>query len=106
VLDVPPEPAAPPPSPAHLSGAVVASVLALGILGTGLAFVFNFRVITLAGATTSASVTYLVPIVATVVGLLVLDERLHWWQPAGALVILTGVAISQGVLGPRRRAAY
>jgi drug/metabolite transporter (DMT)-like permease len=90
-----------PPLPTALSGRVLLSVLALGALGTGVAFVLNFRVIRLAGASASASVTYLMPIVATIVGVLVLHERLQWNQPAGALVVLLGVAVSQGVLSRR-----
>jgi drug/metabolite transporter (DMT)-like permease len=93
-----------PPAPSRLSTAVIGSVLALGALGTGLAFVFNFRVIRYAGATTSASVTYLVPIVATLIGVLVLGERLSWYEPVGALVVLAGVAVSQGLFGRRRPA--
>ena len=81
-----------------LTSAVVASVLALGALGTGVAFVLNFRVIRFAGASTSASVTYLMPIVATVIGVVGLGEHISWYQPAGALIVLTGIAISQGVL--------
>ena len=91
-----------PPAPAGLSPQVLWCVLALGALGTGLAFVLNMRVIRVAGASTSASVTYLMPVVATVVGVLILGEHLVWNQPVGALVVLTGVAISQGVLSRRR----
>ncbi|UQU61722.1 DMT family transporter [Couchioplanes caeruleus] len=91
-----------PPRPAGLSADVVLSVLALGALGTGLAFVLNFRVIRLAGASTSASVTYLMPLVATVVGVTVLGEHLRWYQPVGALIVLAGVAISQGVFSRRK----
>jgi drug/metabolite transporter (DMT)-like permease len=91
-----------PPAPAQLSLQVVLCVLALGALGTGLAFVLNFRVIRVAGASTSASVTYLMPVVATLVGVLILGEHLIWNQPVGALIVLTGVAISQGVLSRRR----
>jgi drug/metabolite transporter (DMT)-like permease len=98
LLIVTPLVAGAPPAPTTLSGPVVASVLALGTLGTGLAFVLNFRVIRLAGATASASVTYLMPIVATVIGLVGLGEHVSWYQPAGALVVLTGVAVSQGIL--------
>ena len=92
-----------PPAPAGLSPQVVGSVLALGALGTGLAFVLNLRVIRVAGASTSASVTYLMPVVATVVGVLILGEHLIWNQPVGALIVLTGVAISQGALTRRRK---
>jgi drug/metabolite transporter (DMT)-like permease len=92
-----------PPVPTTLSLDVVLCVLALGALGTGLAFVLNFRVIRVAGASTSASVTYLMPVVATLVGVVILGEHLLWNQPVGALVVLTGVAISQGVLMRLRR---
>ncbi|HEU5108410.1 MAG TPA: DMT family transporter [Micromonosporaceae bacterium] len=95
-----------PPSPAAVPLPALASVLALGVLGTGLAFLLNFRVIRVAGASASASVTYLLPVVATVLGVLVLDEHLSWYQPVGALVVLGGVAISQGVIRwPVRRRA-
>jgi drug/metabolite transporter (DMT)-like permease len=87
-----------PPDPTGLSADVVASVLLLGALGTGLAFVLNFRVIRVAGASTSASVTYLLPVVATVIGVVALGEHVAWYQPAGAAVVLFGVAVSQGVL--------
>jgi drug/metabolite transporter (DMT)-like permease len=94
--------AGPPTAPMALSADVIASVLALGALGTGIAFVLNFRVIRLAGATTSASVTYLIPIFATLIGVAVLGEDLAWYQPAGAAIVLLGVAVSQGV-GRRTR---
>jgi drug/metabolite transporter (DMT)-like permease len=103
LLVVAPLTAGAPPAPTSLSLDVIGSVLALGALGTGLAFVFNFRVISVAGATTSASVTYLIPIVATAIGVVVLDETLHWYEPAGAAVVLAGVAVSQGFLRRRRR---
>jgi drug/metabolite transporter (DMT)-like permease len=90
--------AGPPPAPWRLSLPVVLCVLALGALGTGVAFVLNLRVIRLAGASTSTSVTYLMPVVATVVGVLILGEHLRWNQPVGALVVIAGVAVSQGML--------
>ena len=83
-----------PPAPASLSPRVLLCVLALGALGTGLAFVLNFRVIRIAGASTSASVTYLMPVVATIVGVVVLREHLVWNQPVGALIVLAGVAVT------------
>jgi drug/metabolite transporter (DMT)-like permease len=95
--------AGPPPAPAGLSTQVVLCVLALGALGTGIAFVLNMRVIRVAGASTSASVTYLMPVVAALVGISVLGEHLVWHQPAGALIVLAGVAISQGALARLRR---
>jgi drug/metabolite transporter (DMT)-like permease len=91
-----------PPAPTSLSLAAVGSLLALGVLGSGLAFVIHMRNIRLAGASTASMVTYLVPIFAVVIGVLALDEHLTWYQPVGALIVLLGVAISQGALARRR----
>ncbi|MER7460260.1 DMT family transporter [Micromonospora sp. NPDC126480] len=91
-----------PPLPTALSGEVLASVLALGALGTGLAFVINMRNIRVAGASTASTVTYLIPVFAVVIGALALNERLTWHQPVGALVVLLGVAVTQGLVGRRR----
>jgi drug/metabolite transporter (DMT)-like permease len=49
-------------------------------------------------------VTYVIPVFSTVLGLVVLGEVLHWNQPVGTVVLLAGVAISQGRLA-RGRAA-
>jgi drug/metabolite transporter (DMT)-like permease len=87
-----------PPTPWSLSVEVIASVVALGALGSGIAFVLNLRMIRLIGASMTSMVTYVMPIFAIVVGVIVLDEHLTWYQPVGALVVLTGVAVSQGVL--------
>ncbi|MFC0623892.1 DMT family transporter [Kribbella deserti] len=90
-----------PPAPWDLSIEVLLSVLALGALGSGLAFVLSLRNIRIMGASASSMVTYLMPIFAIVVGVLVLNERLTWYQPVGALVVLAGVAVSQGVFTRR-----
>lgn len=92
-----------PTPPWQLSLGAGASVLALGALGTGIAFVLNFRVIKVAGPTTSASVTYVVPVCATLLGVLALNEPLSWHEPVGALIVLLGVAVSQGLVVPFRR---
>jgi drug/metabolite transporter (DMT)-like permease len=90
-----------PPAPWSLSVEVILSVLALGALGSGIAFVLSLRNIRIIGASLSSMVTYLMPVFAIIVGVVVLDEHLTWYQPVGALVVLAGVAVSQGVLGRR-----
>ncbi|PZV90477.1 Permease of the drug/metabolite transporter (DMT) superfamily [Micromonospora phaseoli] len=97
--------AGPPPLPTTLSPRVLAAVLALGALGTGLAFVIHLRNIRIVGASTASTVTYLIPVFAVLIGVVVLDERLTWHQPVGALIVLLGVAVSQGLIGRRRRRA-
>lgn len=83
------EPAAP------LTGRVIIAMLALGAFSSGVAYILNFHVVSRAGATTASSVTYLTPVVAVMVGVSFLGERVTWNEPAGALIVLLGVAISQ-----------
>jgi drug/metabolite transporter (DMT)-like permease len=93
-----------PPAPSSLSVDVIASALALGALGTGIAFWLYYRLIRVAGATTTSTVTYLLPVFSTLLGITVLGEGLHWYEPVGALVVLAGIAVSQGLLTRRRPA--
>ena len=82
----------------------VLGMLALGCLGSGIAYVLNFRVIARADATTASTVTYLTPLVAVVAGAVLLDEQVTWNQPLGGVLIVAGAAIAQGLLWPRRAA--
>jgi drug/metabolite transporter (DMT)-like permease len=84
--------------PVTLTAAVAASVLALGLLGTGAAYVINYRLIADEGATAASTVTYLLPIVALTLGTLVLKEGLSWTLFAGTALVLLGIAISEGRL--------
>jgi len=74
------------------------AVLALGIFGTGIAMSFQYDVVRAAGPTVGSSVTYLIPLVSVVLGVLVLGERLQWPQFVGAGVIL-GAAVLIGRSG-------
>jgi drug/metabolite transporter (DMT)-like permease len=71
------------------------AVLALGVVGTGIAMSFQYDVVRAAGPTVGASVTYLIPAVSVALGVLVLGERLQWPQFAGAAVVL-GAAVLIG----------
>lgn len=77
------------------TGAVI-GVLALGALGSGVAYILNYRIIAAAGASTSSAVTYVTPIVAVIVGVGFLGEHITWYEPVGALIVLFGIAYSQG----------
>jgi drug/metabolite transporter (DMT)-like permease len=85
-------------APSHISLKVWGCILALGALGTGLAYVLSYDIIGRAGATTASLVTYVVPLFATFFGVVLLSEGLTWNEPVGALVIIAGAAVSQGVL--------
>jgi drug/metabolite transporter (DMT)-like permease len=91
--------------PVHLTWRVVASVLLLGALGTGLAYVWLNTIVARWGATNASTVTYLTPLVGVVLGVVLLAETVTWNQPAGALVVVLGIAISQDVVRTRRPAA-
>lgn len=82
---------------APVTPTVLAAMLALGALCSGVAYVLNFRIVAAAGASTASSVTYLTPVVAAVVGVSVLGEHVQWNQPVGAVVVLAGIAVSQGL---------
>jgi drug/metabolite transporter (DMT)-like permease len=76
------------------------AVLALGVVGTGIAMSFQYDVMRAAGPTVAVSVTYLIPVVSVALGVLVLKERLQWPQLAGAAVVL-GAAVLIGRSRPR-----
>jgi drug/metabolite transporter (DMT)-like permease len=81
----------------------VLSVMALGVLGTGTALVINFLLVQRAGAVATSTVTYAIPVVATLAGALILREKLHWYEPIGAALVLTGIAIVQQLIKPRNK---
>jgi drug/metabolite transporter (DMT)-like permease len=80
------------------------SVVALGALGSGVAYALNYAVVRARGSAAASTVTYLIPLVSTVLGAAVLGEPLHWNQPVGAAIMLAGIAASQGRLAAILRA--
>jgi drug/metabolite transporter (DMT)-like permease len=88
-------------TPVSLSVPVVLAVLALGALGTGLAYVWNTNIVGAWGATNASTVTYLTPVVGVVLGVIVLAEQISWNEPVGALIVVLGIAITQGRLHRR-----
>jgi drug/metabolite transporter (DMT)-like permease len=87
---------------------VVGALLALGLLGTGLAYILYFRLIADLGASRASSVNYVVPVVAVVLGVLVLDEPVTWQLVAGGALVLVSMAYArrkpQPTPAPRRTA--
>ncbi len=74
----------------------VGSLLFLAVLGTGVAFVFYYRLIERASATFVSMVTYLVPVVGLALGVFILNEQPGWNAYAGGALILLGVMIVNG----------
>jgi drug/metabolite transporter (DMT)-like permease len=79
----------------HLTTETVAAVVVLGIIGTGFAYVLNYQIITSDGATAASTVTYLLPVVAIVLGVLVLNETITAITLAGIALVLGGVALTR-----------
>lgn len=90
-------------TPVDVTWPVVGAMVALGVLGTGLAYVWHTAVSQGLGVTTASTVTYLTPVVGVALGVLILGEHVTWYEIAGGAVIILGVAVGQGVLQPRRR---
>jgi drug/metabolite transporter (DMT)-like permease len=82
------------PAP-RLDATVVVSIVILGLLGTGVAYVLNYQIITSEGATVASTVTYLLPVVAIVLGVGVLGEQITLLIIAGIALILMGVALTR-----------
>ena len=73
----------------------VFAMLALGVFGSGFSYIWNFKIMAIAGSAIASSVTYITPIVAVIVGVVFLQESLFWYEPVGALIVLLGAAIGQ-----------
>ena len=71
----------------HVTTSSVAAVAALGIIGIGYAYVLNYQIITSEGATVASTVTYLLPVVAIVLGVLVLGENVTVTMLAGIALV-------------------
>ena len=68
----------------------VAANLAVGVGGTGIAYVAAASLIGRVGPVRMSAVTYVVPVVAAVLGVTVLGETLSALQVSGALVLVGG----------------
>ena len=78
------------------------SILWLGLLGSGLAYLCFFRLLGPWGATRLTMVAYVIPVVGIALGFLVLDETIDGRVVLGTLAILVGIAIVNGRYGRRR----
>ena len=82
---------------------VIGAVLALGIGGTGVAYILYYALLAGAGASRSILVTYLVPALALGYGALLLGEPITAVAVGGLALVLGGVALGTGAVGPLSR---
>ncbi|MCB0197674.1 MAG: DMT family transporter [Anaerolineae bacterium] len=76
----------------------IGAVLALALFGTALSYIVYYRLIKQLSASQVSMVTYLVPIVGLVLGVVILDEQLTWNAYVGCVLILAGVMLVNGFI--------
>ena len=69
------------------------SLLYLGIIATGLAWLIRFRILTVNGLVFQTQVAYLIPIFGIIFGYFLMDEVLTWRVLFSLVVILVGIYI-------------
>jgi len=79
----------------------ILAVLVLTVFGSACAYLIFYQLLTTAGATNASLVTYLIPLVAVLLGATLLDERLHIQQLLGMILIIGGMAAIDGRLARR-----
>ena len=81
--------------PWQVDARVAIAVVVLGLLGTGYAFVLVNRLLIDEGATSTATVTYLLPVIAVLLGAVALGESLGPRVLVGMVIVLAGVMLAQ-----------
>ena len=91
------------PPPPGLTAANVAGYAYLSVVGSALAYALWFRGIRDLSSTSASFLVLLSPLVATVIGLLALDQGLTPAQALGALVVVGALVAAQLPSAPRAR---
>ena len=84
------------PAPASPSAGVMAAVLALGVVCSGVAFLLYFRLIKDVGATSALTVTFITPLFGILWGCLFLGETIGWYTVLGSAIVIVGTALVTG----------
>ena len=73
------------------------SMLALSVFGSAIAFVVFYHILEMTSATNLSMVTYLIPVIGVILGVVFLHEKLGWYVYVGCAIILLGVMVVNGV---------
>lgn len=76
------------------SWASLLAVAAIGVLGTGLAFILMGTLAGSVGATRASFITYLIPVVALVLGVVFRDEAISPVAVSGVLLVIIGAVLA------------
>ena len=88
------------PSGVELTLPITGALVALGPVGTGLAYVVNYDIVNREGATAASVVTYLLPAVSITLGAAILNESISIATAAGTAVVLASVALVRRLKPP------
>lgn len=69
------------------------AIIWLGVLGTGVAYLLYFGLIGRWGATRASLIAYVMPVVAVILGFLILDERLQPLELLGTVLVIGGIVL-------------
>lgn len=81
-----------------LTPSVIISILLLGAIGTGVAYIWYNNVINAWGATAASTVAYLTPITGVFLGVIILGEVVTWNELVGGAIVILAVVLSHGHL--------
>lgn len=86
------------PPPGEPTPGIMAAVLALGVLCSGIAYILYFKLIEEVGSTSALTVTFLNPMFGILWGAIFLHEVIGWHTLAGSAIVLLGTALVTGFL--------
>ncbi len=80
-------------SATHIDLQIAAAVITLGAVGTGVAYLLFFNLVEISGPTVASTVTFAMPFVGVLLGVLVLEERIGWNVAFGGAVVIAGILL-------------
>ena len=69
------------------------SIIYLGVVATGLAWLLRFRILTVNGLVFQTQVAYLIPIFGVLFGYFLMDEIITWRVIVSLVIIIAGIYI-------------
>ena len=78
-----------------------AAILGLSVISTSLAYIIYFRILATSGPTNLLLVTFIIPVIAILLGVMVLGEKLGWNVFGGMTLIFLGLIAIDGRMIPK-----